>query len=88
MIESKNIEKGKILGTQENVERVVFCSPLSRTRRTCELALGPDDADATKPHFTPLLLEVDYGEFEGKTAAEINKQLKLKENEHWDGNKW
>lgn len=48
---------------------LVLCSPLSRARRTAELAgLHPD---AT----TPDLLEWDYGAWEGRTTAEIRAEL-------------
>lgn len=48
---------------------LVLCSPLSRARRTAELAgLRPD---AT----TPDLLEWDYGAWEGRTTAEIRTEL-------------
>jgi broad specificity phosphatase PhoE len=44
----------------------VFTSPLQRARRTCELAgFGP--AAAADPD----LVEWDYGQYEGKTTAEI-----------------
>jgi broad specificity phosphatase PhoE len=45
----------------------VFCSPLQRARRTCELAgFGPAaEIDAT-------LLEWDYGQYEGLRSAEIH----------------
>lgn len=44
---------------------LVLCSPLSRARRTAELAgLTPDAS-------TPDLLEWDYGAWEGRTTAEI-----------------
>jgi probable phosphoglycerate mutase len=42
----------------------VFSSPLSRARRTAELA-------GFNPEPDPDLLEWDYGEYEGKTSAEI-----------------
>jgi probable phosphoglycerate mutase len=52
----------------------VFTSPLQRATRTCELAgfgkLAEADAD---------LLEWDYGEYEGKTSAQI-----LAINPDWD----
>src|SRR5271170_6881134 len=47
----------------------VFCSPLQRARRTCELAgYGPVaqiDAD---------LMEWNYGEYEGKFSEEVHRQ--------------
>lgn len=42
----------------------VFTSPLSRAARTCELAGLTGEPD-------PDLMEWDYGEYEGKTTAEI-----------------
>jgi probable phosphoglycerate mutase len=42
----------------------VFASPLARARRTAELA-------GFAPVVEPDLLEWDYGEYEGKTSAEI-----------------
>ncbi len=50
----------------ERVEPTVFTSPLSRARETAELAL-PDIA--AEP--VPMLAEVDYGDYEGLTVAEI-----------------
>jgi probable phosphoglycerate mutase len=44
----------------------VYSSPLQRARRTAELAGFP------KPELTPLLEEIDYGEYEGKTTKEIH----------------
>jgi probable phosphoglycerate mutase len=46
---------------------VVYSSPLVRARRTADLAGFPD------PKLTPLLREVDYGEYEGLTSKEIHK---------------
>jgi broad specificity phosphatase PhoE len=43
----------------------VFSSPLERARRTAEIA------GFSKPTETPLLCEVDYGEYEGRTTKEI-----------------
>ena len=43
----------------------VFSSPLQRSVHTAELAGFPD------PQITPLLREVDYGEYEGVTSQEI-----------------
>src|SRR4051812_6393776 len=51
----------------------VFVSPLSRARRTCELAGFADGA------VDPDLLEWDYGQYEGKTTAEIRAA-----NPTWD----
>src|SRR5262249_11940216 len=42
----------------------VFSSPLARARRTAELA-------GFAPEVEPDLLEWDYGQYEGKTSAEI-----------------
>jgi broad specificity phosphatase PhoE len=46
---------------------VVFSSPLRRARRTAELA------GFREPRITPLLREVDYGEYEGLTSKEIRE---------------
>lgn len=46
----------------------VLSSPLGRTTRTAELAGFPN------VETTPLLLEADYGEDEGRTRAEIRKE--------------
>ena len=45
----------------------VFCSPLKRVRRTCELA-GFGSVAAIDPN----LLEWDYGQYEGLRSAEIH----------------
>ena len=45
----------------------VFSSPMQRARRTAELAGFPD------PRITPLLQEVDYGEYEGLTSKQIHE---------------
>jgi broad specificity phosphatase PhoE len=45
----------------------VFSSPQLRARRTAELAGFPD------PQLTPLLREVDYGEYEGVTTKTIHE---------------
>ncbi|WOO42390.1 histidine phosphatase family protein [Rubellicoccus peritrichatus] len=47
----------------------VFCSPLQRARRTCELAGFSDQAEITDD-----LLEWDYGDYEGLTTPEIRKK--------------
>ena len=43
----------------------VYSSPLQRAQRTAEIA------GFSNPKRTPLLSEVDYGEYEGKTTKEI-----------------
>lgn len=45
----------------------VYSSPLQRATRTAEIAGFPN------PQLTPLLREVDYGEYEGKTTKEIRQ---------------
>ena len=45
----------------------VYSSPLQRATRTAEIAGFPD------PQLTPLLREVDYGEYEGMTAKAIHE---------------
>lgn len=47
----------------------VFSSPLSRARRTCELAGLGDRAE-----FRDGLLEWDYGDYEGITSAEVHAE--------------
>lgn len=58
------------MGVQLSVLRfdAVFASPLRRAIQTAELA-GFDD-----PQLTPLLKEVDYGEYEGLTSDEIHSK--------------
>ena len=48
----------------------VLVSPLQRAKRTCELAgFGP------QAQIDPDLMEWDYGQYEGRTAAEIRQEL-------------
>lgn len=47
----------------------VFCSPLQRALRTCELAGFNDGAE-----IEPDLLEWDYGDYEGCRGADIRKE--------------
>ena len=49
----------------------IFTSPLTRARETARLALRTTHVGGQEPIVTPFLAEVDYGEFEGATAAEI-----------------
>jgi broad specificity phosphatase PhoE len=46
----------------------VFSSPLQRAVHTSQIAGFPN------PQVTPLLREVDYGEYEGVTTAQIHEQ--------------
>ncbi len=46
----------------------VYCSPLSRTKETCEIVLGGLDGVI----FDNRILERDFGEFEGLTRYEFN----------------
>jgi probable phosphoglycerate mutase len=48
----------------------VYCSPLQRARRTCELAGLGDQAQ-----LEPDLREWDYGRYEGITTAEIRQSV-------------
>jgi broad specificity phosphatase PhoE len=50
-----------------------FVSPLTRARRTAELAGLFDDGIQTA--IDPDLVEVDYGAYEGRTTAEISEAL-------------
>ncbi len=52
----------------------VFCSPLKRARRTCELAGFGAIADVDGD-----LVEWDYGQYEGRTSADI-----LRERPDWE----
>ncbi|HLJ02409.1 MAG TPA: histidine phosphatase family protein, partial [Solirubrobacteraceae bacterium] len=45
----------------------VYASPLRRALQTAELA------GFSRPIVTPLLRELDYGDYEGKTSAEIHQ---------------
>ncbi len=47
---------------------LVLCSPLRRARHTAELA-------GLAPEVDPDLLEWDYGAYEGRTTADIRKEL-------------
>jgi broad specificity phosphatase PhoE len=49
---------------------LVLCSPLSRARETCELAGFGDRAE-----FRDDLKEWDYGEYEGRTSADVREEV-------------
>ena len=55
-----------VIGSGERTEPVVFTSTLRRATETAELALPGISADESD-----LIVEVDYGQFEGLTSAEI-----------------
>ena len=65
-------EDGRLLGRrlQGLTFAQVLTSPLQRARRTCELA-GFGGVMIVEPQLT----EWNYGEYEGKTTAEIHAQL-------------
>jgi broad specificity phosphatase PhoE len=52
---------------------IVYSSPMQRARRTAELA------GFASPQITDLLMEVDYGEYEGLTSRQIHET-----NPSWD----
>jgi broad specificity phosphatase PhoE len=58
----------RVLGEEQL--SALYVSPRKRALRTAELALG----SAPDPVITPDLAEVDYGEYEGLTPAEIRSQ--------------
>lgn len=64
-------ENARLLGQRLKGRTVagVFVSPLQRARRTCELA-GFGSVAAVDPD----LVEWNYGDYEGKTTAEIHKE--------------
>lgn len=61
-------EQARLLGAAlaERPLALVLSSPLSRALETCRLAGLGDDVETTED-----LLEWDYGEYEGRTTAEI-----------------
>ncbi len=56
---------GRVLSTLRLRDPLVYVSPRLRARRTAELAGLPD------PRIDPDLAEWDYGDYEGRTTAEI-----------------
>src|SRR3569832_1642674 len=70
--ESNAKRLGRLIGDDPFTR--VFCSPLLRTRRTCELAGFAERAEILDD-----LVEWNYGQYEGITTAEI-----LKERPDWD----
>jgi probable phosphoglycerate mutase len=57
---------GKLIGHVEFAQ--VWSSPLARARHTCELA-----GFGAKAQIDPELVEWNYGQYEGKTTAEIRR---------------
>jgi broad specificity phosphatase PhoE len=53
--------------------QAVFCSPLQRAKKTCEIA------GFTPVHIEPLLSEWNYGDYEGLTTPFIHQT-----NPHWN----
>jgi broad specificity phosphatase PhoE len=51
-------------------EPLVVSSPLQRARRTCALAMAGHE-----PRIDPRVAELDYGEYEGLTAAEVSARV-------------
>jgi probable phosphoglycerate mutase len=70
------MSSGSLLAAELGFEEpaAVFTSPLVRARETARLALRSVGDGAPEPVVTPFLAEVDYGKFEGLTAAEIAVQ--------------
>jgi broad specificity phosphatase PhoE len=64
-------ERARRLGARLNPERFdqVFTSPLVRARRTCELA-----GFSARAEVNPDLIEWDYGDYEGRTTSEIQRE--------------
>jgi probable phosphoglycerate mutase len=65
--ESNAKRLGRLIGDDPFTR--VFCSPLLRTRRTCELAGFAERAEILDD-----LVEWNYGQYEGITTAEIRKE--------------
>ena len=66
--EAEAAATGRLLHGREFA--LVLCSPLSRARRTCELAGYLDQAETC-----PDLLEWDYGDYEGVTTKVIRETV-------------
>ncbi len=56
---------------------LVLCSPLLRARHTCELAgmAGPEGLAGPHGAIEPDLIEWRYGDYEGRTKAEIHESV-------------
>lgn len=69
-LNQKGIEQGKQIAEMlKNIEfERVICSPLLRTRQTCELIYQ----GRTPVEFDDRVIERDFGEFEGKTRGEFD----------------
>jgi probable phosphoglycerate mutase len=70
-LNSRGEERARQLGAllQRETFTRVFTSPLVRARRTCELA-GYGDRAVVEP----ALVEWDYGDYEGRTTADIQRR--------------
>jgi probable phosphoglycerate mutase len=70
-LNSRGEERARQLGVllRHQAFAQVFTSPLVRARRTCELA-GYGDRAVVEP----ALAEWDYGDYEGRTTADIRRQ--------------
>ena len=60
----------------------VYTSPRRRARHTAELA-GLRAADGSDPVVLPDLVEWDYGEYEGRTTADINAERAAAGEPRW-----
>ena len=68
------LSAGALIAAELGIDQpaAVFSSPRRRARDTARLAIRGVATDMPAPIITDTLAEVDYGEFEGLTAAEIS----------------
>jgi broad specificity phosphatase PhoE len=66
------VKQAELLGRRLTGHKfeLVLTSPLQRARETCRLA-----GELASAHDDPDLMEWDYGAFEGRTAAEIQREI-------------
>jgi broad specificity phosphatase PhoE len=69
------LSAGALIAAELGIEQpaAVFSSPRRRARDTARLAIRGVATDMPAPIITDTLAEVDYGELEGLTAAEISE---------------